>query len=312
VPLGAARLQVSVIPAQKAGCIDAGAAGFFLSGAAASSATEQIDLPLVIGQSRLAPDDAQTLAPMLKMRGGRLASEMTFLPPLVLDTSGGNASKNFPLALRIYCSTSDLGDLFRLRYRAFREAGWIESNPEGRFSDRFDRLPSTFAVGAFHKGNCVGSVRLAFGGLGYERCSMPCEVQFPQEIAQLADADRGRFIEFSRMAVEPSLTNRSFRTTLYASLVRAGFILSYAANVDVALIAVHKKISLFYQHMCGFRVVARSESYVGIAEPTHLLAREFHALDARRQQRNAFFSFSEEEIARARRTLNAAQCQVAA
>lgn len=237
---------------------------------------------------------------------------MTFQPPLVLDTNGGDTSKNFPITLRIYSSTSDLSDLYRLRYRAFRDAGWIAENAEERFSDQFDRFSSTFAIGAFHKGACIGSVRLAFGGAEYRAESMPCEVQFPQELRKFVGSRHRRLIEFSRMAVEPSLTNNSFRTTLYASLVRAGFMLSYAADVDLALIAVHKKISPFYQAMCGFKLYGKSDSYGGIAEPTHLLGREFHALDARRQRRNAFFAFSDAEIERARQTLSAVQCQVAA
>ncbi len=114
------------------------------------------------------------------------------------------------------------------------------------------------------------------------------------------------------MAVEPALTNNSFRTTLYASLVRAGFILTYAADVDVALIAVHRKFSPFYQAMCGFKVIAKSDGYGGIPEPTHFLGRELGELDTRRRQRNAFFTFSPEEIERARHTLDAARHQAAA
>lgn len=241
-----------------------------------------------------------------------MTSEMTFKPPLVLDSSGGDAAKNFPITLRIYSSTSDKSEIYRLRYRAFRDAGWIPENAQGKFSDRFDGLASTFTIGAFHHGDCIGSLRLAFGGAGLPPRSMPCEEQFPDEVRKLCGTGGKRLLEFSRMAVEPSLTNRSFRTTLYGSLVRAGFILSYAAGIDVALIAVHKNISPFYQAMCGFKVFGKSDSYADIAEPTDFLGREFHALDARRRGRNAFFRFSDEEIDRARRTLDAAQCQAAA
>lgn len=87
-------------------------------------------------------------------------------------------------------------------------------------------------------------------------------------------------------------TNNSFRTTLYASLVRAGFILAQAAEVDVAVIAVHRKFSPFYQAMCGFRILGNAESYGGIAQPTHFLGRDFKRLDGRRLQRNAFFRLS--------------------
>lgn len=240
-----------------------------------------------------------------------MVSTMTFEPPLVLDSNPGGAARNFPLTLRVYSSISDKRELYRLRYRAFRDAGWIAENGDGEFADRYDRFASTFAVGAFHKDDCIGSLRLALGGAGSPRKSMPCEEQFPDEVRALAAPKINRLIEFSRMAVEPSLTNTSFRTTLYASLVRAGFILSHAAQVDVALIAVHRKISPFYQAMCGFRILGKSESYAGIAEPTHFLGRELRALDDLRHKRNAFFGVSAEEIDRARQTLAAAQRQAA-
>jgi N-acyl-L-homoserine lactone synthetase len=237
---------------------------------------------------------------------------MMFQPPLVLDSNGGDAGKNFPISLRVYSSTSEMSELYRLRYQAFRNAGWIEENAERTFSDRFDTLASTVSVGAFHQGACIGSLRLAFGGAGASPRSMPCEDQFPDQVHALMADYRTRLVEFSRMAVEPELSNKSFRTTLYASLVRAGLILTTAAHVDVAVIAAHKAVSPFYQAMCGFKVLGKSASYSGIAEPTHFLALKFKALDERRKRRNAFFAFSSEEIEAAERTLVAMRLQAAA
>ncbi len=240
-----------------------------------------------------------------------MATDMTFHPPLVLDSHGGDAAKNFPISLRIYSANADKTDLYRLRYRAFLAAGWIAASPGAEFTDRYDALATTFAVGAFHNGECIGSLRLAFGGRG-SFGSMPCEEQFGAEINALDAAGNHRLVEFSRMAVDPVLTNNSFRTTLYASLVRAGFILAQAADLDVAVIAVHRRFSAFYQAMCGFKVLGTSDSYGGIAEPTHFLGRNFKALDGRRLQRNAFFKFTQEEIELARQSLNAAERQAAA
>lgn len=239
-----------------------------------------------------------------------MTSGMIFQPPLVLDNNNGDSSKNYPISLRIYPSTADKTELYQLRYRAFRASGWIGEDSRGVFADNYDLLPSTFSIGAFHNGDCIGSLRLAVGG-GGSHAAMPCEEQFPDEVATLGARNR-RLVEFSRMAVEPSLTNNSFRTTLYASLVRAGFILTCAADVDVVLVAVHRKFSLFYQAMCGFKVIAKSDGYGDIAEPTHFLGREMGELDTRRRQRNAFFTFAPGEIERARQTLDAARLQTAA
>ena len=103
-------------------------------------------------------------------------------------------------------------------------------------------------------------------------------------------------VEFSRMAVEPSLGNRSFRTTLYASLVRAGLILSTAARTDVVLIAVHPRVSRFYKLMCGFEIIGHSKTYGEIAEETDLLALRFREAEERRLRSNAFFGYSPLEV----------------
>lgn len=233
-----------------------------------------------------------------------MTSDMVFLPPLVLDSNAGDAARNFPISLRIFSWASDKGDLYRLRYTAFREAGWIAENDDRMFVDEYDALPSTFAVGAYHDGVCIGSLRLALGGAGYPPRTMPCQEQFPDEVCEQGAK---RLVEFSRMAVDPSLTNRSFRTTLYASLVRAGLIVSTAAEIDVTLIAVHRRVSPFYQAMCGFQVVAKSDTYAGIAEPTNFLALRFQDMEKRRRRSNAFFAFSEQEIESARQAIQDAQ-----
>ncbi len=241
-----------------------------------------------------------------------MTSKLVFRPPLVLDTHAGDAAKNFPISLHIYSSVSDKTALYRLRYRAFRDAGWIDEDPSEEFADRFDELPSTYAVAAFHDGSCIGSLRLAFGGSGYSPDTMPCEGPFKTEVRAVDVSRRFRMVEFSRMAVEPSLTNRSFRTTLYASLVRAGVIVSTAAEADIALIAVHRRISPFYQAMCGFKVAGKSDSYAGIAEPTHFLALRFSELQARRHRSNAFFAFSTDELNSARHAIQTMQKKSAA
>ncbi len=86
-------------------------------------------------------------------------------------------------------------------------------------------------------------------------------------------------------------------------------IVATAAKIDITLIAVHRRVSPFYQAMCGFRVVAKSDTYAGIAEPTNFLALHYQDMEKRRRRSNAFFSFSEQEIESARQAILAAQQQ---
>lgn len=237
---------------------------------------------------------------------------MMFEPPLVLDSNAGDSAKNFPIALKLYSAKSDTAIISRLRYRAFRAAGWIDENADGTFVDRYDSLPSTHTIGAFHAGECIGSLRLAFGGAGWPSGTMPCEAQFWREMADLDLRRAARLVEFSRMAVEPNLDNQSFRTTLYASLIRAGLIAATAARTDIALIAVHRRVSRFYQAMCGFEVVGRSDTYMEIGQPTDLLSLRFSEIEKRRGRINAFFGFSLEEVEAASRALEELRTQRAA
>jgi len=234
-----------------------------------------------------------------------VTTEMLFQPPLVLDSNGGDAAKNFPISFRIYAAQSDQSEINRLRYRAFRDGGYIAENAKQEFVDRYDHLSSTYAIGAFHDEECVGSLRLAFGGKECPRESMPCQAEFPGEVAGLDPDGRLTMVEFSRMAVEPSLANRSFRTTLYASLVRAGLIVSTAERADIVLIAVHPRVSRFYRAMCGFEIVGRSSSYAEIDEETDLLALRSGEVERRRRLSNAFFGIAAAEIEGAERTLAA-------
>jgi len=225
-----------------------------------------------------------------------VTSDLLFRPPLLLGGLTGDAAKAFPIRLRLFSARSDKREIYRLRYRAFVAAGWIEGGAKGLFADRYDELPTSFSIAAFNDGNCVGALRFAFGGRGSPSGSMPCEEEFPDLVQALTALDNKRLVEFGRMAIEPTLTNNSFRATLFGSLARSACIVATAAEADVALIAVHARLSRFYQSMCGFEVLGTSNAYAEIREPTHFLGREFRALDDRRRERNTFFDVTGEEV----------------
>ena len=103
-----------------------------------------------------------------------------------------------------------------------------------------------------------------------------------------------RLFNEKRMAVAPELTNTSFRTTLYASLVRAGLIIAHAGEADYGLISVNPSQVRFYEMMCGFKALARADDYPGINAPAVLMGRNFRALNARRIAQNPFFRFHQQ------------------
>jgi hypothetical protein len=52
--------------------------------------------------------------------------------------------------------------------------------------------------------------------------------------------------------------------------------------------------------MCGFEKAGHSDTYLGIEEPTELLALRFGEIEKRRNRSNAFFAVSPEELSSAR------------
>lgn len=189
-------------------------------------------------------------------------------------------------------------EIAELRAKAYERAGWI--NDEAAIvADEFDRLSTAIVVAATSGGRLVGTIRVSAKIGGQVSAGMPCELEFPAKLGEIGRAlPDGRFAEFCRVAVDPDISSRSFRTTLYGSLVRAAVMVAWAAEVDYALVAVHSAISRFYQHMCGFQRLATSRGYGIIKQPTHLLGADFDALVRRSSERSGFFHIGRDEVIR--------------
>lgn len=205
------------------------------------------------------------------------------------------ATANFPIEIAIATTDAHRDQIYDLRARAYRQAGWVDPHTE-RVEDTFDDLPSAILLMATSGDRIVGTVRISIRDAAQPGPAMPCEQEFPVQLATLRAA-HARLAEFCRVAVDPALNSRSFRTTLYGSLVRSATLAAHAAQVDFAFAAVHAKLSLFYQHMCGFRRVAKASAYGAISEPTHLLGAEFKQLLGQSRRRSEFFHLGQHEMA---------------
>jgi N-acyl-L-homoserine lactone synthetase len=241
-----------------------------------------------------------------------MSSNLTFTPSLILDDGQGRTNARFPLELKVFTQGSAKRDIYALRYRAYMENEYIAPRNDGLFFDEFDELDTSYTIGAFDNAACVGSLRLTFGeGRVVGSNTMPCQEIFP-EIGLLESRGFGRIVEFTRMAVEPELTNTSFKTTLYATLIRAGMILAHANRADYGVICVHPEKAKFYQMIAGFKPMAEADNYPGINAAATLLGREFRALNSKGARQNPFFRVTPVEIERARKSLFAHDDQIAA
>jgi hypothetical protein len=240
-----------------------------------------------------------------------MSSNLTFTPSLILDEGQGRANVRFPLDLKVFTAGTAKRDIYALRYRAYIEGEFITPREDALFFDEFDDLETSYTVGAFDNGSCVGTLRVTFGQGRAGGRTMPCQAIFPQ-IGTLEAKGFGRVVEFTRMAVEPELTNTSYKTTLYATLIRAGMILAHAGRADFGLICVHPDKAKFYQMIAGFKPMAEADNYPGINAAATLLGREFRALNSKGARQNPFFRVTPVEIERARVSLFANDTEIAA
>lgn len=219
-------------------------------------------------------------------------------------------TQNFPIELAIAVTAAERDDIFRLRAEAYAQAGWISADTEV-VRDAFDDMPTAVLVRATSGGRLVGTIRVNVTGDDPSIVFLPCEQEFPDELKEVRSG-HGRLAEFCRVAVAPDLASRSFRTTLYGSLIRSGVMVAQSLRTDFGLVAVHANISLFYQHMCGFKRLAKSDRYGVIVEPTHLLGAPFENLVRRSGRRNAFFHLRTGDTEATRSALAAAHPHLAA
>ena len=115
-----------------------------------------------------------------------------------------------PITLRIFTNTTDRDAIYGLRYRAYRHAELIGPAGAEEFSDSYDDLATTKTIGAFYNDACVGSLRLAFGRGGAKAATMPCQSIFG-DVDILAASAAGQLVEFTRMVVDPAITNNSLQ-----------------------------------------------------------------------------------------------------
>jgi N-acyl-L-homoserine lactone synthetase len=197
--------------------------------------------------------------------------------------------------LRILEDDADIRDALLLRGRAYTAIGYDIETPGGEYSDHFDNLATTVLFGAYDHGRLVGSVRLCFS-LPQSLATLPCASHYPA----LKDMHRTQshgFVEISRLSIEPDLNNMSYRTTLYAFLVRASLTAALATGVSMLLIATRPDWVKFYRYMLGFQQIGEPEFYPPGDFKITLLGGSLEQARMRQRLQNRFFKISEDEIA---------------
>jgi N-acyl-L-homoserine lactone synthetase len=202
---------------------------------------------------------------------------------------------SFSFELRVATSAQEQAEILALRKRAYSAMGY-ETGPAFEYTDAFDTLPTTVLVGAYDAGKLAGGLRLCFSNPWQTLASLPCASHYPA-LKDVKRQAQGALMEVSRLSIEPSISNTSYRTTLYASLVRAGFIGAQAANVSKILVATRPDWVRFYQYMLGFEVIGEPAFYPPGDMRITLLGGSLSLAEKRQRLQNRFFRITLEEIA---------------
>jgi N-acyl-L-homoserine lactone synthetase len=205
----------------------------------------------------------------------------------------GNAKS---LELRILAGDADIREALRLRGRAYTAIGYDIDHVNGEYRDRFDALSSTIMLGAYDQERLVGCVRLCFAEPKRPLTSLPCAAYYPA----LDDVHRQQphgLVEISRLSIEPGLSNISYRTTLYAFLVRASLTAALAAGVSVLLVATRPEWVRFYRYMLGFEQIGEPALYPPGDFKITLLGGSLEQARMRQRLQNRFFKITPDEIA---------------
>lgn len=204
--------------------------------------------------------------------------------------------------LRLVENARERRDVFKLRYRAYAEYGIDDTAQDGQFLDAFDSLPTTALFGAYSGATLVGAMRLCFSLAGKSLASLPCSAYYPA-LGAVKTARPGSLMEVSRLAIDPGISNRSFRTTLFGSLVRSSLIAAQAAGVATILVATRPEWVRFYKYMLGFEMIGEPVLYPPGDTKISLLGGSLAMAESRQRRANAFFRISPAEIAQMRLSL---------
>lgn len=205
--------------------------------------------------------------------------------------------------MRIITLPTERNACLALRLRAYRP--YLPANEvpaDGLYTDQFDDLATTLIIGAHDAGRLIASMRLCFSRTWDGLETLPCAAHYPR-LRAIKAANDGAMMEVSRVAIDPVITNTSYRTTLYASLVRLGLIAAEAGGVSMVLIATQESSEKFYSYMLGLNRIGEPAFYPPGDFKISLLGGEMRQLRLRQKAQNRFFRVGPEDIVRMRHAL---------
>ena len=111
--------------------------------------------------------------------------------------------KDCLLTNRVCIAPAELREAYRLRYLSYVEKGFIASNEDELFFDKFDALPNSITFGLFAGNQMTGTMRASVFAPDWKWDEIPAKLKYPAEFAAWA-ANNAIVVEWGRFAIHPS------------------------------------------------------------------------------------------------------------
>ncbi len=182
------------------------------------------------------------------------------------------SARSLTYEARLAISEETKRDAYRVRYRSYLAAGYIEPNDAKLFKDRYDDMPNASTVVIYDCGDAVASVRTCLLARGTDLTS-PALDTFPDEVRSLLDAKphsffAGRGIEVTRLVRSPEVENNQGLVFLLYRM--AGYV-ALCAHSQVHLACVRTNHAPFYRRL-GYEAASEPRPYPGLSCKMQLMA----------------------------------------
>ena len=174
---------------------------------------------------------------------------------------------------RIATSAAEKHEAFALRYRSYRDSGFIDPSASKLFSDRYDELPNAKTILVRQNGVAVASVRVCFLSRSGNEES-PGRSTYPSEVNALLDTltpsrgGRPEALEVTRLVRSPEAANNQGLVFVLFRLVGH---LALLNDFRVVVSCVRQNHVPFYRRL-RFQEIAAAKPYPGLNCPMQLLA----------------------------------------
>lgn len=179
---------------------------------------------------------------------------------------------------------SDLDDIFRMRYDAYRRDGLIKEDALQRSSDQYDYTINAHNFGIYLNGELVSAIRIHYANSQFQTC--PTKSHFPGILEPYFE-DGISFIDSSRFCTVKGAASKVPQLPFLTTRLTAIACLFFEA--DFMLSVVRPEHSAFYRRFFQMKKWAEGQKVDWFAHSVDLYAAHYHTIEDQVLKRLPFF-----------------------